>query len=108
MGFGATVVLPRRDVTSMLAALDQLSAGSRAWPPALAAGLKDVAGELRSAIVAGGSGNELFECPKAQTLDIAAFLLDAATTLQLQGWHMAAFALEGVEGRLLESLVTGG
>lgn len=105
MGFRTVVVLPARDVSSMVAALDQLSGGPPALPPRIAAGVRAAAGELRSSLPAHGV-TDVFECPKERALDIAALLLDAATTLQLEGRHLAAFALEGVEGRLLESLVT--
>ena len=97
----------------MIAALDELSGDTPALPSAILSGLRAAAGELRSALAADAgpeapAGAGMRECPKERALDVAALLLDAATGLQQAGCLVAAFALEGVEGRLLEALVTGG
>jgi hypothetical protein len=41
-------------------------------------------------------------------LDVAADLLDASELLQVHGELVAAFALEGIQGRLLEAAVGAG
>jgi hypothetical protein len=109
--FRTTVTLALSDVSSMITALDQLSRECATWPPGIARSVRAAAGELCStpsprADSDTGDGGVLLECPKERALDVAAMLLDAATGLQRAGCHLAAFALEGVEGRLLEALVT--
>jgi len=112
MCFRAKVALPARDLAAMIAALDEVAGDTLALPSAIVSGVRAAAGELRSALSAGagpeaGRSGGMRECPKERALDVAALLLDAATGLQQAGCHVAAFALEGVEGRLLEALVTG-
>ncbi len=112
MSFPATVALSGTDVSSMIAALDQLSPEAATWPPGTANGFRAAVTELRTTLSSragsdAADGGAMLECPKEQALDIACLLLDAATGLQRAGCHLAAFALEGVEGRLLEALVTG-
>ncbi len=107
MCFRSAVLLPGRDISAMVSALDQLSGAPAALPLRIVGGMRQVAADLRSSLAGCQSSDVLVECSKERALDIAAFLLDAASTLQLAGRPVAGFALEGVEGRLLESIVTG-
>lgn len=56
----------------------------------------------------GGGGDERIAAGKDTLLDLAADLLGEAAGLHARGGHAAAFAAEGIEGRLLEALLGAG
>ncbi len=111
------------DALAMSEALLQLVDGAgAAWPPAATALVSGARRALDSAVGAaaaggGGGGAEgggrrppgaVLAVSTERLLDAAAALLDAAQLLHRHGDRLPAFAIEGVQGRLLEAVVGAG
>ena len=109
--FGPTVRLRRDDAARILDALSQVAAVTA---PAPGSGACPRIGRLlRLAQVAlhrgeTGAGDDQVAMGANVALDLAAELLECAEHLGAAGRFVAAFALEGIEGRLLEGLLGAG
>jgi hypothetical protein len=133
--FVPTARFAHGDLVQMLEVLDEIASASRVRCPApVTAGVTEVGRWLRQ-LVAGQAANLvrvptevslLARCraadvlgnglgsdvvvgvPTAEVLDAAARLLDASELLYRHGLPIEAFALEGIEGRLVEAALGAG
>ena len=132
MHFESTARFERDDLFLMARALCGLLEGSQvAWPQlatdGVVASLRYLLGALKvSAFLQAGHARGMpprsrsrswpqgldtkavLDLVTSQVLDHAAALLDASVALHRGGRHAEAFALEGIQGRLLEAAVGAG
>lgn len=121
--FSCKARLEHDSVLALASALTQLlGAPGPAWPPEAAASVTAVRDHLLRALRVrpfrlrkgvstrhpSFGRNALVDLAKNDVLDAAADLLDVAGALHRRGLHCEAFALEGIEGRLIEALLGAG
>lgn len=95
-----------------------LESSGFSWPPAATALVSEAFATLKSTLArsaaspgdhrGGLSRSGVVVVPTEDLLDAAAALLDAAHLLHRHGATLPAFAVEGVQGRLLEAAVGAG
>jgi hypothetical protein len=104
--FAAVTPLPRRDVVRMACCLDALFATpGRSWRLETAQLLLDARSCFGHSLA---SSQGVVNMRTAGLLDVAAGLLRASEQLHCDGEAVAAFAIEGLQGRLMEAAVGSG
>ncbi len=128
--FGSSALFERDHLVLITRVLDRLLEAPSSWPGEATGPVRAAPGWLRRssgwgrlAPTRGGAADALrrgtpssgrqasdarVDLDKEGVLDLAADLLDASRLLRSVGLLVEAFALEGIEGRLLESLLGAG
>ncbi len=128
--FGSSALFERDHLVLITRVLDRLLEAPSSWPGEATGPVRAAHGWLlrssgcgRLAPTRGGAADALrrgtpssgrqasdarVDLDKEGVLDLAADLLDASRLLRSVGLLVEAFALEGIEGRLLESLLGAG
>jgi len=109
--FGSTVRLRRDDAARILGALSQVATVAGPAPgDGASPGIGHLLRLAQAALCQGetGAGDDQVAMGASVALDLAAELLECAELLGAAERFVAAFALEGIEGRLLEALLGAG